>query len=741
MRIDLGMFKEESLELWTAVPPNFVIMVKIHSMNLSKIAFFIALLTFLQMPSEAQEWVSYQSQQQVNDLLDTGEELLLATDAGLVVINKTTLEKKIFNTGNSKLPLNHIQTITNAPNGDFFIGVYDLIVARFDGSEFEDITTPESDKYDEHTRLYDFKIAPNGDFWLGTTDGIFHREGQTWRHYDENDLGQGFFEAWDIAINDMGEVFVGSNDVFKFANGTWTNISGNTQLTGYLDADLFFAESGDLFVAGDLDQIGRFDGVEWHEYPNFDVVLNGSEIKGFTEDTDGNIYFNTLRDGIFKLVGDTWTQQVDAQTTAFDNKTPYFYIDAQNNRWMNSDIHLSVNKNGNIQTTTISQHTLSNNGIKKIRKSSNGTLYFLTNANEHLSVLAPNGNWSFFPLFDSSTPGLFINDVLFLAENNILVASSLGLHHYNGTDWQLTSLDACRAFAVDSKGKIYIQASSKIYILADGVISEYNTDNSPISSLIITGLGLDANENLWIASFDWDGNNAIQKVTADGSWTTFSGIDHPVINHPSGEFHFDNQGNVWVASGFTGAIRYDGTDWTNPLVENRDQIESTDVHAIEIDQTGKLYFSHQYGVTTLLEDQWDDLLIEEVPNESSSHRSDIEFDDAGNLWWGSSRYGLFAYTPESITSTFKPLESLIDFSLYPNPTVDFAILDFTLAETALVKMQVYNNLGQLQSQWDLGQLPVGDFRQSLELSHFQAGFYSVQLQIGEQSLSKTFMIQ
>ena len=56
---------------------------------------FILAFTFLfTIALQGQEWVSYQSQQQVNDLIETAEDLLLATDAGLVTVNKLTLEKK-----------------------------------------------------------------------------------------------------------------------------------------------------------------------------------------------------------------------------------------------------------------------------------------------------------------------------------------------------------------------------------------------------------------------------------------------------------------------------------------------------------------------------------------------------------------------------------------------------------------------------------------------------------------------
>jgi len=184
-------------------------------MRLLKTNFFFALMIVSIGSTHAQEWVSYQSQQQINDLVDTGTELWLATDAGLVVMNKATLEKTIFNKANSTLSNNHIQTITKAPNGTAaWIGTYDVVLALFDGTGFQEVTVPDHPAYDpQRTKLYDLEIAPNGDFWLATSDGVFRRQGPTWLHYDEAVLGASFFEAWDIEISTAGAVFMASFDV------------------------------------------------------------------------------------------------------------------------------------------------------------------------------------------------------------------------------------------------------------------------------------------------------------------------------------------------------------------------------------------------------------------------------------------------------------------------------------------------------------------------------------------------
>ncbi|MFK8101933.1 MAG: T9SS type A sorting domain-containing protein [Saprospiraceae bacterium] len=707
-------------------------------MKVLQMTLFFALSIFFLGTLQAQEWVSYQSQQQVNDLMDTGNDLLLATDAGLVMMNKDNLEQTIFSRANTTLTNDHIVAITEAPNGSSWIGTYDAILFQFNGGEFQDMTMPDHEAYDQFTKLYDFKIAPNGDFWVGTTDGVFHRQGQTWSHYDQTELGASFFEAWDIEINAAGEVLIASIDIHKFANGVWSNISETTDLEGYLDASLFRSSTGDLFVAGDLDQIGRFDGTQWQEY---DIDFNGSEVVKFTEDVDGNIYFNTFRNGLFKLENGAFVPEVDVQTEAFDNKTPYFYIDQQNNRWMNSNIRLSVNKNGVIENTLIAPHTLESNSCKKIHQGLNGKMYFILWTQDNFSVVDADGNWSFLPKPPMAMEFELFNDILVLADDEIWVATGAGLYLYDGEEWNALALDACYSFAMDSQGKIYVRSAEKIYILEEETLSEYNTGNSSITDLFISGHGVDAADNLWIASGDFDEDNVIQKRASDGTWTTYTAADHPVINRGVGDFYFDLDGNVWVSDDQVGVLKFDGENWTNPIQENISELENYNAFSITGDADGKIYFAHQYGVTTLKDGVWGELLIENVPQVNSSVKSTIQFDDAGTLWWGSRVHGVFAYTPEMISATTSNFAATTKFAVYPNPAANHTTLDFTLENTAKVTALIYNQLGQLQLRLDLGELPAGAARQQFDLTKLENGFYAIQLQVNEKSVTKRIVVQ
>jgi len=712
-------------------------------MNSLKFSFFLVLMLLFQGFTHAQEWVSHLSHTQINDLIDTGDEFLMATDAGLVVMNKSTFEKTIFNKSNTNLSNNHIQSIAQAPTGETYIGTYDVVMGRFDGSDIVDEMVPESPEYDEHTELYDFEIAPNGDFWIGTNDGVFHRAGSTWNHYDEDELGSSFFEAWDIAINDAGEIFVGSFHIHKFSNGQWTNLTENVNLQGYLHANLFFAESGDLYFAGDLDSIGRYDGNEWTITSN--GGFNGSEIKGFAEDSNGAVYFHSLQNGIYKLENNVWTPQEDAQTEAFDNRTSFFYIDEQNNKWLNHNIYLSVNNNGTIQSTSIASNTLEYNSIHEIHQGEDGNMYILMRTSTNsVAVVAPDGSWSLLPIPDGFILWPNIGDLQVLASNDIWLASYGGLFHFDGNDWTLKEAGVFSTLTINEQGKIYAINSDKVLIIENGaIVTEYNASNSSLSDFNISAIGVDSDNNLWIGSHDFSNGAAIQKVSADGNWTTYSFTEFPAIKEPSGEFHFENDGTVWIPSGNTGALKFDGSDWTNPILENVSSLEEYNVYGIESDLDGKLYFAHQYGFSTFANGEWGNLLNPHVPNQFSSISATLEIDNEGTLWWGSRNYGLFTFTPEpTTTSTFDKIDVTSNsFTVYPNPAHDYCVIGFETIENSSVVVSIYNNIGQLVSSKDLGQVGTGTFQETINLAAFTSGFYTVLLQVNDKVVSQKIIIQ
>jgi len=663
-------------------------------MNILKSLFLITALNF-SYAANAQVWIPHQSPQKINDLVDNGSELIMATDYGLVIMNKITLEKTTFTKRNSKLANNRISSITGAPNGDIYLST-DQTIGKFDGSDITEIEIPAGLKTNVITlQFFDVEVASNGNIWVGSSEGIFHKKGQNWSKYSKSELGE-FFIVWDIEINNDGDVFAGAeNGVHKFENNSWSHISKDDSLQGYRNAELFFSKSGDLFFGGDLTKTARYDGTNWEVYNQG----SGTGRVQFVEDIDSNIYMSA-NGMVFQLNNSTWNTYTDSQTLAMEDlivyEDSYYYIDTQNQRWFCNNIYLSVSDKGTIRSTSISSNTLEANSIKGMHNGRNRKLFFIMekSATWSIAVIDPQGNWSSLELPDGLNWIFGINDILFLADDDIWLTSYEGLTHYDGKTWSTNKLLINgKQLAINSQGKIYVLASKRIYIVENGNVSEFTPTNSPLSDLEATsGLGIDANDNLWIASFDWSGNSKIQKVDTDEKWTTFDHTNHPSIDQPVGEFHFDNNGNTWI-SAKVGAIKFDGENFTNPIKENISNLENYKASSIESDSEGRMYFAHQYGVTTLLDSVWGELLIDDVPHKKTSAKTTLKFDDAGTLWWASNMTGLYSYTTATPAAIFSNYELASNFSIYPNPssgTLNFKNID---ADEASIK--IYTTLGKL----------------------------------------------
>jgi ligand-binding sensor domain-containing protein len=708
------------------------------NMNISKCLLSFCFLFTLLNPSDAQEWTPYKSIQQVNDFLDTGTELYMATNAGLVVVDKNTLDYSIYGIEGSDLSNDHFQSVARASNGDTFIGTYDVVVARFDGSGFQDTITPDGLNYLLDPQLYDIKVSDSGELWVATSQGVFRQVGSEWFTYNHQQLGFDYLEVWDIEFDAEGAVYIGAgNGVHKFENETWTHISEEASLTGYLDADVYFSKAGDLFFSSTIGVIGRYDGETWTVYN--ELNMNGVKVNGFTEDANGNIYLDTDSGGVYRLETDTWVPYENEQITQGWPWASFYHIDEEGVHWLSKNIYLYANEGEDVETIKLSPTTIEYNYIYNIRKGMNGELFFLmVSSTNSISVLSPDGDWSLISLpFEYSSWAGSGGDILYHAENDIWVSHIDGMYHFDGTEWTYNELVQCKTIVQDSEGIIYVSAIDKVYIIEDEIITEYNESNSPLelaSSHTITSIGVDIYDNLWLGMSDtnWNGNHKIQKVSPAGDWTTYSQVDHPKIKYPRGEFHFDVNGNVWVPSRI-GVIKFDGENFSNPIDENSLMLEAHRSYAVESDASGKVYIATTYGIVTLFEEQWEEWYIDGLPLSFATLAIGMEFDDSGRLWWGSAEMGLYTFTPAGFTNTNELRETLYsDFSLYPNPTRTNTTVTFSVLSGAEVSLAVYNNLGQQVRYSDLGFFKEGYYEQGLDLGNYPSGIYTVHLRLNDQ---------
>ncbi len=90
-----------------------------------------------------------------------------------------------------------------------------------------------------------------------------------------------------------------------------------------------------------------------------------------------------------------------------------------------------------------------------------------------------------------------------------------------------------------------------------------------------------------------------------------------------------------------------------------------------------------------------------------------------------------------VTSTEEVVEANnFQFSVFPNPAVDNATVTFSLETANNVKMEVYNAMGALVASENAGQLVAGNHTMDFDGTDLNAGFYFVNLTIGNDVITK-----
>jgi len=89
-----------------------------------------------------------------------------------------------------------------------------------------------------------------------------------------------------------------------------------------------------------------------------------------------------------------------------------------------------------------------------------------------------------------------------------------------------------------------------------------------------------------------------------------------------------------------------------------------------------------------------------------------------------------------VTSTEKIADAKFALTVFPNPTVDNAVVSFNLETANNVKMEVYNAMGALVYTKDAGNLATGNHTMAFNGSELNSGFYFVNLTIGNNVITK-----
>jgi ligand-binding sensor domain-containing protein len=196
-------------------------------------------LTFL-VAQTIGTWENYVNPETITDHVETNNEIWFSTLAGVVQLDKATLQTTIHNKATSNLPSNFVEGIAKDSNGDIWIGTYNQAIAKFDGTtwttyDFSQVFTNAVGTVE----TYCIEVDNQDIVWVGTEEGLLRFDGTNWQLYDDQDAGGMLINVWTLDVNSQGDLFIGSFDVFKFDGTTFNNLSDTAGLLLYGGAEAF----------------------------------------------------------------------------------------------------------------------------------------------------------------------------------------------------------------------------------------------------------------------------------------------------------------------------------------------------------------------------------------------------------------------------------------------------------------------------------------------------------------------
>jgi photosystem II stability/assembly factor-like uncharacterized protein len=683
-------------------------------------------------------------------------------------------------------------------NGDIYAGVY-----PFGGNYTGLYRSSDNGEnwYKIETQFEDFEvfsvfITKEDHIWVGTDyQGVLYRStnnGQTWENKAN---GYTAFECWAIGESntgiliagdansghlyrstDSGEnweysaniaplafavdtnniVYAGSfNGLYASAdNGvTWVHnsfLSGFTIPTVMIDIkNNIFCGTGYSFVGGDGVFYSEDAGVNWIQ-----LGLAGKAVLSLAFDSGGSLYAGTLNDGLFKTsdMGQTWYQY-------------------QNGIYRKEVYRLKINQEDDI--------FIGSEG------GGNGWQFYGGGG----VFRSKNGGDSFEQV---GLPMSLVKNIVFSGDSLIITSTPSGVQKYNrvAKKWKNSGLHNVEAVSITPSNYLYAATSDEglfistdlgenwllTNLTADTLMPVYNviaiTDDTLFAS---TGFQMNLRRSA-DGGQNWDVlpirtgetsrgllfNNDMLFITGFESGTSvlyttnnfgfsidslYSGFDTQGVNNP---LSATNNGYVFLASrgdGLFGVARSqdNGLSWAQVLFINNTKptvfadnngIVITGTTVFSFSDTNKIYISTDFG------DTWSGI---NQPTKWGTSVTDIKQDLQGNYFFGTSGEGLFEV--DIITRVEEEPYHIYNYSLlqnYPNPFNPITHLKYSIPQSGMVTLKVYDILGRekailVEKFQDSGEYDV-EFNPASGNQHLASGIYLYQLKAGNFIQTKKMLL-
>ncbi len=361
-------------------------------------------------------------------------------------------------------------------------------------------------------------------------------------------------------------------------------------------------------------------------------------------------------------------------------------------------------------------------------------------------------NWEIFTTENSAIAGNHVNSLLYDNDRKELwVATKSGLSYFDGSDWTTSDVaggglpdNNARALNLASDGTLWLLAGENVVKLKDGLWTAYNGANASIPDQGLVDITVDEINHVWLlvpyGLYQFDGNEWTQITKA---------IVSPVPHH----VFSDHKGSIWYAMALAGVYRLQD-DILTPL--KNPAFDTWHPSYVTIDHEGYLWSTGHgdaandvpFGLVRidLEEDEWQDYNTDnsKIPvNNVNMIATSEEF----GVWVATSGGGLISfeeanYTPilteTDVWDQASPPLALAQNA--PNPASSSTTIAFSLLERTEVRLQIYDQLGQLVAVPVNGVLGAGEHRMRIDTGDLPNGAYWYRLEGPQTTLQRQMIV-
>jgi ligand-binding sensor domain-containing protein len=413
----------------------------------------------------------------------------------------------------------------------------------------------------------------------------------------------------------------------------------------------------------------------------------------------------------------------------------------------------------NIEAQTWKSFTTANSGlpdnmVNSITTSSDGTVWFATNAG---LASYKNNSWNVFKIADGLSSNQ-LNFVSFLPfnSNKLWVATNAGAttldvnannsisnpQYITKAKWNIVS-DFVTVIDLDGLSSNWIGTDKGLSVITKSGVQNFTKDN---------GFGIDKVTSLKSLSDNWvhvgtaGGGvkrlkyNGVDAVSAASEIiTTWSGLASDSVL----AIYVTDDTLRWYGTteGVSTHFGTDTKDMNNWWIYNTytSKIIDNYVRAIVRDKKGNMWFGTRKGLSKLSPDKSTWQSFTEQDGLVSNNIFDLKVDIDNNLWIATDKgVSRLSNLPSPVQRT--EVDFQIKLANYPNPFNPVTKIDYTIPKSGKVRLEVFNNLGSLIKILVDDTQSAGNYQVSFDGVNIPSGIYFYRLTTERSSITKKMVL-